>query len=186
MRPTRRAFLPALLLGLLLGAALVARLLGPPVTDVAGGTRGATTSGVETAIQGSTAGEHHIAAGGTPVSGAVTAPAHHAADPRPIGAQLAARPADVRFCVGASLEPFAASWAQLQALGPDEAAERARRCFMELIFTHVDPATAQAVRDHAPAVAACYRQLLTGAAPAQDQAIARTTTCLTSPTAQAP
>jgi hypothetical protein len=102
------------------------------------------------------------------------------ASARPVAEQLAARADDVEFCVGATLEPFDAAWAQLQAIGPGEATERTRRCLMELVFTHVDPATAANVRGQIPAFSGCYQRAIDLPAPSKAQAMAEITDCLTS------
>jgi hypothetical protein len=180
MRRTKRSFVPALLLSLVLGAALVAQYLGAAAdspTDGSWAVRGGTTP---TAHHAATGG---MAAIGTPV--AVADGDHHGGAVGSVADQFRARPTDVRFCVGASLEPFAPAWAQMAATGTDEAAERTRRCMMELIFTHVDQATATAVRAELPTFSDCYRRSLAMSSPTKAEAVSSVTACLVGTTARA-
>lgn len=176
--PLASAFVPALLLSLVLGAALVFRQMprqAPPEAAPAG----------RPAEAGATLPGHHT----DPNAAGIVAPGewlgdsepgHHTASPRPVAEQLAARPADVEFCVGSTLEPFDATWAQLLAIGPGEAAERTRRCLMELVFTHVDPDTAASVRAQLPAFGACYQRAIDLPNPDSGRVRAEVTGCLTS------
>ena len=174
---TKRIFLPALLLSLVLGAALAIRLSLPAETT-------ALAPAGQPAAVGVAPADHH----GEPAGVAITAPgdgtwgggSHHTASARPVAEQLAARADDVAFCVGSTLEPFDAAWAQLEALGGGDAAERTRRCLMELVFTHVDPATAENVRAQMPAFSACYQRAIDLPTPDKPQAMAEITECLTS------
>src|SRR5690242_20115571 len=109
MRRTKRSFVPALLLSLVLGAALVAQYLGTAAESPADGSWAVSGGATPTA--------HHAANGG-PAAEAPTAVAgsdHHGGAVGSVADQMRARPADVRFCVGASLEPFAPAWAQMAA-----------------------------------------------------------------------
>jgi hypothetical protein len=171
------AFIPALLLSLVLGAALVFRL-SPRETSLASSSA-ATAVPVSASLT-----NHHADTGGA----GIVVPAewmgdgesgHHMANPRPVAEQLAARAVDVGFCVGSTLEPFDAAWAQLLSTGPGEAGERTRRCLMELVFTHVDPTTAANVRAELPAFSACYQRAVDLGTPNKQQAMAEVTSCLT-------
>jgi hypothetical protein len=180
MRRTKRSFVPALLLSLVIGAALVAQYLGTAADSPAGGDWAASG--------GATPTTHHPAANGlvavgTP--GEVANATHHGGDNRSVAERLRDRPTDVKFCVGASLEPFAPSLAQMAAIGTDEAAERTRRCMMELIFTHVDQATATAVRAELPMFSDCYRRSLAMPNPTKSEAVSSVTNCLVGTTARA-
>lgn len=185
-RQTRRAndptriptFVPALFLSLVLGAALVFRFspwqqwqastqVAPPPAEIVSPVA------------------HHAESNG----GAIVVPAgwlsgsepgHHPTSQRTVREQLTARPDDVTFCVGSTLDPFEAASAQLLAIGPGEAAERMRRCLMELVFTHVDPATAANVRAELPAFGACYQRAIDLVNPSKQQAVAEVSGCLTS------
>ncbi len=171
------AFVPALLLSLVLGAALVFKLshLGGRVTSNPAMVQ--SPAGLEFPHHSPAPSVAGISVPGEWLAGGVST--HHTATARPVAEQLAARAADVEFCVGSTLEPFDAAWAQLAAIGPDEAAERTRRCLMELVFTHVDPATADNVRAQLPAFSACYQQAAALSTPNKAEAMAEITGCLT-------
>lgn len=179
MRRTKRSFVPALLLSLVLGAALVAQYLGAAADSPADGSWAASGGAPPTAPHAATGGVADLRP-----PPAVAADGHHDGAGRSVAEQLRARPADVSFCVGASLEPFAPAWAQMTAIGTDEAAERTRRCMMELIFTHVDQATAAAVRAELPTFSDCYRRSLAMSNPTKAEAVSTVTNCLVGTTAR--
>lgn len=167
--PTKRSFLPALLLSLVLGAALALRL--SPLASSAASADPAPSNVTEGRLivpldqRGAGNVQHHPAS----------------ASAGSIPEQLAARPEDVAFCVGSALEPFDVTWAQLAADGADETAERTRRCLMELTFTHVAPAIAADVRAQVPYFSRCYRGALDLPDPKQGRVLAEVTGCIANP-----
>lgn len=102
----------------------------------------------------------------------------HAGAHPAVGEPLTGQVEGVRFCVGASLEPYDGALAQLRASGPGEAVKRARRCLLDTLFDHADAASVAELDRHRAHLLHCYGRLATLPSAGKPETVTAVTSCL--------
>jgi hypothetical protein len=91
---------------------------------------------------------------------------------------MAAAPAQVVFCVSASLEPFQAAARQLANAGPADASERFRRCLLDTLLDHATAETMADLDGHTVHFELCFAELSAGTGASKEVAVDTVTGCL--------